>query len=111
MLPTYYNGEQYGTGIRPGGYSASYEPNWMDYGQFGLGALSTLGSLYFAYKQNRLQQDAFDFNKNLQITKLNNAATAYNNSWDQRQNSIGAFNNLSTEQVQANKDAGHVSGM
>ena len=111
MLQPQYNGERYGTGIRPGGYSGEYEPNWLDYGQFGLGALGALTDIYFGYKQNRLQQDAFDFNKELQTTKLNNAATAYNNSWDQRQNSIGAFNNLSAEQIQANKNAGHVSGM
>lgn len=56
------------------------------FGQFALGAIQTLGSLWNSYQQNKLAKESFKFQKEAYATNLANQEQSYNTALQDRIN-------------------------
>lgn len=74
-----------GTGV--GGVAAPTTPGFFaqgGIGQFALGAIQTLGSLWNSYQQQKLAKQAFQFQKEAFNTNLQNQEQSYNTALEDR---------------------------
>ena len=58
----------------------------MGTAKLGMGALSSLGSLWGSYNQNKLANAQFDFSKQMATSNLNNQIKSYNTALTDRAN-------------------------
>ena len=86
------NGLSNGTFTLPENFNATSNTlnddlGWnMGTAKLGLGAISSLGSLWGAYNQNKLANAQFDFSKQMANANLNNQIKSYNTALTDRAN-------------------------
>lgn len=76
-----------GTGTGVGGVAAPATPGFFaqgGIGQFALGAIQTLGSLWNSFQQQKLAKQSFQFQKDAFNTNLQNQEQSYNTALEDR---------------------------
>lgn len=76
-----------GTGTGVGGAAAPASPGFFapgGMGQFALGAIQTLGSLWNSFQQHKLAKQSFQFQKDAFNTNLQNQEQSYNTALEDR---------------------------
>ena len=77
--------------------------------QFGLGALSSLGSLYNGLQANKLARDQFNFTKDTTNTNLNNSIKSYNTALSDRAYARAAMEGRSADSANSYIDQNRLS--
>lgn len=77
--------------------------------QFGLGALSSLGSLYNGLQANKLARDQFNFTKDMTNTNLNNSIKSYNTALSDRAYARAAMEGRSADSANSYIDQNRLS--